>query len=242
MTRGGVSKASKGINLSEDIFAGYNNVVRGGSVKFKEYVQVGKGRDVGGQQIYKFEAKLSQGNAEQSISRDVYRMARRLDFFRLFSMYFGGIGHYCGNVLTVLTVYIVTYLMLGLALFDCEKIGDRKITPSGTLQMLLGGLGLMNTVPLFATLGVERGWWSSFSEIYQVFVTGGPLHFMFHIQTKAHYFAQTILVGGAKYRATGRGFVTQHSPFAENFRFFASSHLYLGFELASALVLMAGKM
>ena len=238
MTRGGVSKASKGINLSEDIFAGYNNLVRGGGVDFKEYVQCGKGRDVGGQQIYKFEAKLSQGNAEQSLSRDVYRVAQRLDFFRLFSMYFGGIGHYCGNVLTVFTVYLVCYLMLGLALYDCEKIGDRKITPAGTLQMLLGGMGLMNTIPLFATLGVERGWWASLMEIFQVFVTGGPLHFMFHIQTKAHYFAQTILVGGAKYRATGRGFVTQHSPFAENFRFFASSHLYLGVELSAALVLM----
>jgi 1,3-beta-glucan synthase component len=33
MTRGGVSKASKGINLSEDIFAGYNNCIRGGQVR-----------------------------------------------------------------------------------------------------------------------------------------------------------------------------------------------------------------
>ena len=29
MTRGGVSKASKGINLSEDIFAGFNSMLRG---------------------------------------------------------------------------------------------------------------------------------------------------------------------------------------------------------------------
>ena len=60
-----MSKASKGINLSEDVFAGYSNVIRGGQVAFKEYCQVGKGRDVGMQQIYKFEAKLSQGAAEQ---------------------------------------------------------------------------------------------------------------------------------------------------------------------------------
>lgn len=32
MTAGGVSKASKGINLSEDIFAGYNGTLRGGQV------------------------------------------------------------------------------------------------------------------------------------------------------------------------------------------------------------------
>ena len=104
ITRGGVSKSSKGINLSEDIFAGYNNVIRGGSVGFKEYLQVGKGRDVGMSQIYKFEAKLSQGAAEQSLSRDVYRMCHRLDFCRLLSFYYGGIGHYFSNVLTVLTV------------------------------------------------------------------------------------------------------------------------------------------
>lgn len=238
ITRGGVSKASKGINLSEDIFAGYNNVIRGGSVGFKEYLQVGKGRDVGMSQIYKFEAKLSQGAAEQSLSRDVYRMCHRLDFCRLLSFYFGGIGHYFSNVLTVLTVYIVVYLMAVLAIFGLEKIGDRMITPMGTIQMLLGGLGLLQTIPLFATLGVERGWLASAQEILMVFVTGGPLHFMFHIQTKANYMAQTILVGGAKYRPTGRGFVTQHTPMDEQFRFFAASHLYLGVELAAGLIVM----
>ena len=42
MARGGISKSLKGINLSEDIFAGYNNCIRGGSVSFKEYLQFGK--------------------------------------------------------------------------------------------------------------------------------------------------------------------------------------------------------
>lgn len=238
MARGGISKASKGINLSEDIFAGYNNVIRGGQVAFKEYIQVGKGRDVGMSQIYKFEAKLSQGAGEQSLSRDVYRMSNRLDFFRLLSYYYGGIGHYFTNVLTVLTVYIVIYLMLILAVFNLERIGDRMITPMGTIQMFLGGLGLLQTIPLFATLGVERGWLRALQEIFHVFVTGGPLHFMFHIQTKAKYMSQTILVGGAQYRATGRGFVTQHTPMDDQFRNFASSHLYLGVELGMGLFLI----
>jgi callose synthase len=238
ITRGGISKSSKGINLSEDIFAGYNNAIRGGQVGFKEYLQVGKGRDVGMSQIYKFEAKLSQGAGEQSLSRDVYRLCHRLDFCRLLLFYFGGIGHYFSNVLTVFTIYCVVYLMAVLAIFDLEKIGDRTITPMGTIQMMLGGLGLLQTIPLFATLGVERGWWNSFREIVHVFITGGPLHFMFHIQTKAFYMSQTLLVGGAQYRATGRGFVTQHTPMAEQFRFFASSHLYLGVELAAGLIVM----
>jgi callose synthase len=49
---------------------------------------------------------------------------------------------------------------------------------------------------------------------------------------------QTILVGGAKYRPTGRGFVTQHTPMDEQYRFFAPSHLYLGIELGAGLIIM----
>ena len=70
-------------------------------------------------------------------------------------------------------------------------------------------------------------------------LSGGPLYFIFHIQTRAHYFGQTLLAGGAAYRATGRGFVTRHSPFDEQYRFFASSHLYIGGEMVVGLLLLA---
>lgn len=237
-TRGGVSKASKGINLSEDIFAGYTAVIRGGAVTMKEYCQVGKGRDVGMQQIYKFEAKLSQGNAEQCLSRDASRLAQRLDFPRLLAYYFGGIGHYINSALTIMTIEVATYLALVLAVFGAESIGGRQVVPLGAVQIVLAGLGLLNTLPLLATLTVERGLLAALRDVLQVFASGGPLYFVFHIQTRAHYFLQTILAGGASYKATGRGFVTRHSTFDEQYRFFATSHLYLGVELAAALVLM----
>ncbi|KAK1401428.1 hypothetical protein POM88_001033 [Heracleum sosnowskyi] len=72
LTRGGISKASKTINLSEDVFAGYNTTLRQGYVTYHEYMQVGKGRDVGLNQISKFEAKVANGNSEQTISCDIY--------------------------------------------------------------------------------------------------------------------------------------------------------------------------
>ncbi len=118
LSRGGVSKASKGVNLSEDIFAGYNNTLRGGQVDFKEYLQVGKGRDVGMQQIYKFEAKLAQGAVEQCLSRDVNRLGSSMDYFRLISFYFGGLGYYIGNLTTVALVTFVVYFMLAIAVFE----------------------------------------------------------------------------------------------------------------------------
>lgn len=237
MTEGGMSKASKGINLSEDVFAGFNATIRGHSVGFVEYVNVGKGRDVGLQQTYKFEAKLSQGNAEQSLSRDVDRICNRLDFFRLFSFYYGGIGHYLSNALVMFTLVIVVYTMLAQAVYGAEGVGGRAILPEGVLQLALAGMGILQTLPLAVTLTVEKGFRAALSEISFMILSGGPLYFIFHIQTKSYYFSQTLLAGGAMYRPTGRGFVTQHVAFDESFRFFASSHIYLGFELAVALVL-----
>jgi len=237
MTEGGMSKASKGINLSEDVFAGFNATIRGHTVSFKEYAQVGKGRDVGLQQTYKFEAKLSQGNAEQSLSRDLYRICDRLDFFRLCSFFWGGIGHYISNAMVMFTLVLVVYTMLALAIYGEEGVNGRPMHPEGVLQLLLSGLGLLQTLPLFITLTVEKGIISAVSEISFMFLSGGPLYFIFHIQTKSYYFQQTLLAGGAMYRPTGRGFVIRHSPFDENFRFFVSSHIYLGIELMVALIL-----
>ena len=237
MTEGGMSKASRGINLSEDVFAGFNATIRGHTVHFVEYAQVGKGRDVGLQQTYKFEAKLAQGNAEQSISRDLSRIGNRLDFFRLFSFYYGGIGHYLSNSLVMFTLVIIVYTMLGLSIYHEEGVNGRPLHPEGLFQMLLAGMGVLQTLPLAVTLTVEKGFRAMVSEISFMILSGGPLYFIFHIQTKSHYFSQTLLAGGAKYRPTGRGFVTRHSPFEENFRFFAASHIYLGFELMMALIL-----
>eukprot|EP01052_Picozoa_sp_SAG31_P075288 SAG31_NODE_34470_length_332_cov_1.321888_1_plen_110_part_11 len=56
---------------------------------------------------------------------------------------------------------------------------------------------------------------------------------MFHIQTKAHYYDTTLAVGGAKYKATGRGFILAHTQFVTTFRMFKASH----FSFASALIL-----
>ncbi|KAK1292087.1 Callose synthase 5 [Acorus calamus] len=70
ISRGGISKASRVINLSEDIFAGFNSTLRRGNVTHHEYIQVGKGRDVGLNQISLFEAKVACGFEWQKIVED----------------------------------------------------------------------------------------------------------------------------------------------------------------------------
>jgi 1,3-beta-glucan synthase component len=65
MTRGGVSKATRAFHISEDVFGGYNAIFRGAVIKYKEYISVGKARDVGFAQINGFEAKVS-GTPQQA--------------------------------------------------------------------------------------------------------------------------------------------------------------------------------
>jgi len=55
---------------------------------------VGKGRDVGLNQIALFEGKVAGGNGEQVLSRDVYRLGQLLDFFRMMSFFFTTVGFY----------------------------------------------------------------------------------------------------------------------------------------------------
>ena len=133
------------------------------------------------------------------------------------------------------TIIGVTYTIAFMALLNFEAVGDRAVVILGTIQIFLAGMGVLQTLPMLATLTLERGMLGALSELIRVFGSGGPFYFIFHIQTRAYYFFQTLVAGGAQYRATGRGFVTRHAHFDENWRFFASSHIYLGIEILAAL-------
>ncbi|XP_058101234.1 callose synthase 7 [Magnolia sinica] len=243
MTRGGISKASKLINLSEDIFSGFNSTLRGGIVTHHEYMQVGKGRDVGMNQISLFEAKVSNGNGEQTLSRDVYRLGRRFDFYRMLSFYFTTVGFYVSSMVTVLTVYVFLYGRLYLVLSGLEKaiLDNPSIQQSKSLETALASqsafqLGLLLVLPMVMEIGLEKGFRRALGEFIIMQLQLASVFFTFQLGTKAHYYGRTILHGGAKYRATGRGFVVFHAKFADNYRLYSRSHFVKGLELMILLV------
>lgn len=67
------------------------------------FIQVGKGRDVGLNQIALFEGKVAGGNGEQVLSRDVYRIGQLFDFFRMLSFYFTTVGFYVCTTVCMLS-------------------------------------------------------------------------------------------------------------------------------------------
>ncbi|KAJ0971506.1 hypothetical protein J5N97_019465 [Dioscorea zingiberensis] len=243
ITRGGVSKASKTINLSEDIFSGFNSTLRGGNVTHHEYMQVGKGRDVGMNQISLFEAKVANGNGEQTLSRDVYRLGRRFDFYRMLSFYFTTVGFYVSSVVTVLTVYVFLYGRLYLVMSGLEKsiLEDPSIQQNKSLETALASqsvfqLGLLLVLPMVMEVGLEKGFRTALGEFIIMQLQLAPVFFTFQLGTKVHYYGRTLLHGGAQYRATGRGFVVFHAKFADNYRLYSRSHFVKGLELMILLV------
>ncbi|KAK9049637.1 hypothetical protein SSX86_031393 [Deinandra increscens subsp. villosa] len=243
ITRGGISKASKGINLSEDIFAGFNSTLRRGNITHHEYIQVGKGRDVGLNQISLFEAKVACGNGEQTLSRDIYRLGHRFDFFRMLSCYYTTTGFYVSSMLVVLTVYAYLYGRLYLSLSGLERaiMKSARIRGDTALKAVMASqsvvqLGLLMALPMVMEIGLERGFRTAIGDLIIMQLQLAAVFFTFSLGTKLHYFGRTILHGGAKYRATGRGFVVRHEKFAENYRMYSRSHFTKAFELLILLV------
>nr|XP_016453232.1 PREDICTED: callose synthase 10-like [Nicotiana tabacum] len=243
ITRGGISKASRVINISEDIYAGFNSTLRQGNITHHEYIQVGKGRDVGLNQIALFEGKVAGGNGEQVLSRDVYRLGQLFDFFRMLSFFFTTVGYYVCTMMTVLTVYIFLYGRAYLAFSGLDEgISKRaKLLGNTALDAALNAqffvqIGIFTAVPMIMGFILELGLLKAVFSFITMQLQFCSVFFTFSLGTRTHYFGRTILHGGAKYRATGRGFVVRHIKFAENYRLYSRSHFVKALEVALLLI------
>ncbi|PHT65425.1 hypothetical protein T459_29850 [Capsicum annuum] len=222
---------------------GFNSTLRRGNITHHEYIQVGKGRDVGLNQISLFEAKVACGNGEQTLSRDLYRLGHRFDFFRMLSCYFTTTGFYISSMLVVLTVYAFLYGKIYLALSGMEQSivkvarakGDDALKAAMASQSVVQ-LGLLMALPMVMEIGLERGFRTAAGDLIIMNLQLAAVFFTFSLGTKLHYFGRTILHGGAKYRATGRGFVVKHEKFGENYRMYSRSHFTKALEIMVLLI------
>jgi len=250
MTRGGLSKACKDIHVSEDIFGGLNVTMRGNKIKYCEFIHCGKGRDMGFSQINGFETKISGGNGLQCLSRDVHRLGQKMDFFRLMSFYHSGPGQYVNTVVMVSAAHVFALSQVVLAISNseryCEETGewgkcvvDNTVIASSNVYAAewMVQLGLVTTLPQLAELCVEYGIFTALGTVIRQFLAGSWFFFVFAMQTKAYYFDRSLVLGGAGYIATGRGYQIENTDFITLYTSYARSHIYFGAELFYLLVL-----
>ncbi|KKK27258.1 1,3-beta-glucan synthase component GLS2 [Aspergillus rambellii] len=255
-TRGGISKAQKGLHLNEDIYAGMNAMIRGGRIKHCEYFQCGKGRDLGFGSILNFTTKIGTGMGEQMLSREYYYLGTQLPLDRFLSFYYAHAGFHINNMFIMLSVQMFMIVLINLGALKHETIMCHY-NPNLPITDPLRPTGCANLTPIvnwvnrciisifivffisFVPLAVqeltERGLWRMATRLAKHF---GSFSFMFEVfvcQIYANAVHQNLSFGGARYIGTGRGFATARIPFGVLYSRFAGPSIYAG---ARALLML----
>ncbi|KAK9463805.1 1,3-beta-glucan synthase component-domain-containing protein [Lipomyces oligophaga] len=248
-TRGGVSKAQKGLHLNEDIFAGMNALLRGGRIKHCEYYQCGKGRDLGFGSILNFITKIGAGMGEQMLSREYYYLGTQLPLDRFLSFYYAHPGFHINNLLIMLSVQLFMVVLTNIGALVSETIPcyyNRNV-PITDPQIPIGCyetapvvqwvtrcilsifiVFFYSLIPLVVQELMERGVWHAAKRLAKHFLSTSPVFEVFACQIYANSLLTDLSFGGARYIATGRGFAFTRIPFSVLFSRFASPAIYFG--------------
>ena len=255
MSNGGVSKASRTLHLSEDIFGGFNVIARGGAIVYQEFIHVGKGRDVTFIATNGFEQKISAGNALQCVSRDTMRLSNSFDLARLLSLYCSGPGFFVSATLIVWSAYALSLTLLVLAMLRLETFfptidspydlqftgpvlpnqgtsGDAK----GMSAEFVLQIGFLMLLPIFAEETLEFGVKYAIGTQVRQQLSLRLLYTFFQERTKAAFFDRALQLGEAKYISTGRSFDALTTSFVALYKAFARTHFVFASELAVILV------
>lgn len=258
-TRGGVSKAQKGLHLNEDIYAGMTAVLRGGRIKHCEYYQCGKGRDLGFGSILNFTTKIGAGMGEQMLSREYYYLGTQLPLDRFLSFYYAHPGFHINNLFIQLSLQFFMLVLVNMNSLAHESIVcyyDRNLPitdprwPRGcyelapaldwvrryTLSIFI--VFFISFIPLTVQELVERGVWRATQRFFRHLCSLSPMFEVFVAQIYASSVMTDLAIGGARYISTGRGFATARIPFSVLYSRFAESSIYLG--ARSMLMLLFG--
>ncbi|KAG9047856.1 1,3-beta-D-glucan synthase [Tulasnella sp. UAMH 9824] len=246
-TRGGVSKAQKGLHVNEDIFAGMTAFARGGRIKHSEYFQCGKGRDLGFGTILNFQTKLGMGMGEQMLSREYYYLGSQLPIDRFLTFYYGHPGFHMNNILVILSIQVFMVALLFLGTLN-KQLTICQYNSQG--QFIGGQPGCYNLVPVFDWIRrciisiflvffiafmplflqelTDHGTGSALIRLGKHFLSLSPIFEVFSTQIYSNSILNNLTFGGARYIATGRGFATTRLSFAILYSRFAGPSIYLG--------------
>ena len=249
ITNGGVSKASRTLHVSEDIFGGANVILRGGAIDYTEFVHCGKARDITFTGINSFEQKISGGNALQCASRDMSRLGSGLDFFRLLSLYATSIGFFLTASLVHAGVVGTLVALTSLALCGAETFFPEDDQPFD-MQISTGErhvysaefviqLGFTRAWPLFVELWVEVSFWHAIKSLVLDVLQFKHLFTIFTERTRDFNFDRGVQYAAASYISTGRTFSSLTSNFVHLYHLYAASHFYFALKLG-ALATMYG--
>lgn len=248
-TRGGISKAQKGLHLNEDIFAGMLAACRGGKIKHCDFYQCGKGRDLGFDTIQNFTTKIGAGMGEQILSREYFYLGMNLPIDRFLSFFYAHLGFHLNNLFIMLAVQLFMIFLVNLGSLKYETIAcvhDPKdlitdiMRPLGcyNIQTVLTWVNrfilsvfvcfFLSFIPIIAQELIENGLVRCLVRVLSHISSLAPLFEVFICQLYSKSLRENITFGGAKYISSGRGFAIQRLPFYELYTNYARISIYTG--------------
>ena len=241
-SRGGISKAHKGLHLNEDIYAGMNAILRGGKIGHVEYYQCGKGRDLGLVSILGFVSKIGSGMGEQMLSREQFSMCLHLPIDYLWTFYFAHAGFHMNNLLSLVSIriFLMSSLLIGafamipkqcstsVPEISCLDVSIISEWFQSAVSAIIGVL-LISYVPWFAQTTCEFGFVTALKKIAKQFICFGPMFEVFITQEYAFsLYSIGLCQGSSNYISTGRGFATKRLPFHQLLSNFYHSSIITG--------------
>mmetsp|Transcript_61921 Transcript_61921/g.164550 ORF Transcript_61921/g.164550 Transcript_61921/m.164550 type:complete len:2073 (-) Transcript_61921:147-6365(-) len=219
MQQGGVSKATKTVNLSEDIFAGMDFTLRGGGhIQHTEYFHLVKGRDLGFNAVLGFFSKISSGTGEQILTRQMFRLGQVMGLPEFLMFYYAHAGYYLAQHFMSVGLPMIVYIWL-LVLLESgdDDVSDQPQVLAELLSSMFSKIILIfiaaQTLPLVVEIVMQRGILIAFGRVAAQLVTLSPLHFIFQAKIIGNYVSNEIRYGGANYVATGRGLPNERKRF-----------------------------
>jgi hypothetical protein len=222
--RGSMSKASPVINLSEDIFAGFNVRMRGERSKHVDCLEWEKGREVSFNSASVFFTKVSSGSVSMMRSRDLKTITDNLGVFGGFSFYFASAGFYISNMLIDLSmqIYVVCFVCLTLAGKDLDSIG--QLGSNLAAEWILS-FAVLSMLPRFMEMVLEYGVLEGIVRWFPSVPTSMVL-FIFMNKSVASAVSSSMSLGDARYLATGRPNANTHYSWKECYLLYRESHYY----------------
>eukprot|EP00434_Breviolum_minutum_P031555 symbB.v1.2.027900.t1/scaffold2896.1/size67727/2 len=230
MQQGGISKGTRTLNLSEDIFAGLDFVLRadGRQICHKEYFHLSKGRDLGFNSVLKFFSKLSSGSGEQLLTRQMCRLGQLLSLPEVLTLYYAHAGYYLTQFLLSWVMPTVLFTWSLVLASDCDghfasfegscakhpapELMGRMLASIYTYALLVLVL-LATALPLFTEEWLERSLKLAVKRLLKQVFTLSFLMFVFQAKIIGFYVINELRYGGAKYISTGRSLPTERRHF-----------------------------
>jgi len=216
--------------VSEDIFTGFDALIKGYKNVHVEYHEVGKARDVDLYTTTKFIRKISMGASQMAVSRyaNQIQSSGNMSLFQKWSLFYSTVGYYVNHQMLYLSVWFALTSQFVLVILQAAVLGE-EVATFISQRVFFAQIGYALVAPgilqLILELGLLHGLWAYFSHFFIMAV-----YSTFHILNVAAFW-QYGLTSSAYYLGSGRGTGLEHYFMKDMYESFYKTHWRAGFAI-----------